>query len=155
MNLVPCISALARGLSISLSLPVPETSSRLPSAHPLRQPKYTLSVSGSLTTAPPLHLGCGPELLGIAFKPFGTLLLRLFQIYANSSFSVSPPQHLISPPQCPKCLLPLVLAQDGILPLTSIIQKTSALPSVSQQPSRTWRLSWDISEYPLACNTDL
>lgn len=39
MNLVPCISTLARGLSISLSLPVPETSLPTPFSSPSKATK--------------------------------------------------------------------------------------------------------------------
>lgn len=155
MNLVPCISTLARGLSVSVPLQVPAgTGYPTPFCSSFKATKAH-SISGSHVTAPPLHLGCGPDLLGIAFKPFGTLLLRFFQIYPDSSSSVSPPQHLISLHSAPKCLPPLVLTWDGILPLASVIQKTSAVPSCFPEAFRTWWLSWDISKYLLACNTDL
>lgn len=90
MNLVPWISTLARGIIISLPLGVSADTGLPTPFSSLRQLRYILSISGSHITAPPLHLGCGPELLGITFKPAGTLLLRLLQIYLNSSFSVLP-----------------------------------------------------------------
>lgn len=151
MNLVPCISALARGLSISLSLPVPaETSLPTPFSSPskatkvhslyLRFPHHGPSPPPWVRSRAPWH--CFQTLWDLVLASFSDLRqLLLFSLASNFT--------------TPKCLLPLVLAQDGILPLTSFIQKTSALPSVSQQPSRTWWLSWDISEYPLARNTDL
>lgn len=138
MNLVPWISTLTRGISISLPLAV-SADTGLPT--PFSSPFKATKVHSLYLRFP--HHGPSPPPWVWSRAPW--YRFQTLWDFAPASPSDLPQLLLFSLavpasnflPQCPKHLLPLVLAWDGILPLSSITQKLSSaflFPSSLQDP---------------------